>query len=292
MLRMGWLCQSPYEWSQHARIAKASVGMSDAEIHAIAEGPSSAGLVDIDRAVLTMADELRYDAIISDATWANLRKTYSNQQVMELLFTSAQYQLVSMALNTLGIQIEPQAVDFIPKDVTLPATAMRPSAPRLGAPRIPAIEPADWTSEQRALVAPQTRADGTVFNLYKTLINHPKLYTPARPLRLLPSARQPPRPRNARTRHPAHGLEHPHEPTNGLITTKARGLRASAKPRSPRSPPGRPPLAGRRASAPSFSRQTSFAAKRSSRMQLGPNLRTITASRSGSRSSTPSAAIR
>src|SRR5690606_17932209 len=22
MLRMGWLCQSPYEWSQHARIAK------------------------------------------------------------------------------------------------------------------------------------------------------------------------------------------------------------------------------------------------------------------------------
>ena len=64
---------------------------------------------------MRMADELRYDAIISDATWADLRKTYSDIQVMELLFTSAQYQLVSMALNMLGIQIEPQAVDFIPK---------------------------------------------------------------------------------------------------------------------------------------------------------------------------------
>ena len=132
----------------------------------------------IDRAVLRMADELRYDAVISDATWADLRKTYSDQQVMELLFTSAQYQLVSMALNTLGIQIEPQAVDFIPKDVALPATAARPNAPRLTTPRIPAIEPANWTPEQRALIAPQTRPDGTVFNLYKTLINHPKLYTP------------------------------------------------------------------------------------------------------------------
>jgi alkylhydroperoxidase family enzyme len=178
MLRMGWLCQSPYEWSQHARIAKASAGMTDAEIHAIAEGPAAPAWSDIDRAVLRMADELRYDAIISDATWADLRKTYSDIQVMELLFTSAQYQLVSMALNTLGIQIEPQAVDFIPKDVALPATATRPTSPRLTVPRIPAIEPPNWTPEQRALIAPQTRPDGTVFNLYKTLINHPKLYTP------------------------------------------------------------------------------------------------------------------
>ena len=178
MLRMGWLCQSPYEWSQHARIAKASAGMSDAEIHAIAEGPSAPAWSDIDRAVLTMADELRYDAIISDATWADLRKTYSDAQVMELLFTSAQYQLVSMALNTLGIQIEPQAVDFMPKDVGPPRTAARPASLRLATPRIPTIEPASWTAEQRALIAPQTRPDGTVFNLYKTLLNHPKLYTP------------------------------------------------------------------------------------------------------------------
>ncbi len=178
MLRMGWLCQSPYEWSQHARIAKASAGMTEAEIHAIAEGPSAAAWSDIDRAVLTMADELRYDAIISDATWANLRKTYSDKQVMELLFTSAQYQLVSMALNTLGIQIEPTAVDFIPTDLPLPATASRPSASRLSSPRIPPIAVSALTPEQRALVAGQIRPDGSLFNLYQTLVNHPALYTP------------------------------------------------------------------------------------------------------------------
>lgn len=178
MLRMGWLCQSPYEWSQHARIAKASAGMTDAELRAIAADPTAATWSDTDRAVLKMADELRYDAIISDATWAELRKTYSDQQVMELLFTAAQYQLVSMALNTLGIQVEPQAVDFMPTDLPLPATAARPSSPRLATPRIAPIEPANWTAEQRALVAPQIRPDGTLFNLYKTLMNHPKLYGP------------------------------------------------------------------------------------------------------------------
>src|SRR5262245_63203205 len=77
MLRMGWLCQSPYEWSQHARIAKASAGMTDAEIRAIAAAPDAATWSDIDRAVLKMVDELRYDAIISDATWVELSKTYS-----------------------------------------------------------------------------------------------------------------------------------------------------------------------------------------------------------------------
>src|SRR5262245_49119437 len=136
MLRMGWLCQSPYEWAQHARIAKASAGMTDAEVHRIAEGPAAEGWSDIDRAVLTMADELRYDAIISDKTWAELRKTYSDNQVIELLFTSAQYQLVSMALNTLGIQVEPTATDFIPTDLPKPKTASRVTPARLSAPRI------------------------------------------------------------------------------------------------------------------------------------------------------------
>jgi 4-carboxymuconolactone decarboxylase len=178
MLRMGWLCQSPYEWSQHARIAKASAGMTEAEIHRIAEGPNAAGWSDIDQAVLMMTDELRYDAMISDQTWADLRKVYSDKQVMELLYTAAQYQLVSMALNTLGIQLEPTAVDFMPIDLPKPLPATRVAGPRLSTPRIAPIEPSVWTPAQRAMIAPQTQPDGTAFNLYKTMLNHSQLYGP------------------------------------------------------------------------------------------------------------------
>lgn len=178
MLRMGWLCQSPYEWSQHARIAKASAGVSEAEIRAIAEAPDGAMWSDIDRAVMRMADELRYDAMISDATWAELRRVYSDKQVMELLFTAAQYQLVSMALNTLGIQVEPQAVDHMPTDLPLPKLAGRAGGPRLASPRIAPITPDQWTPAQKAIIAPQVRPDGTALNLYTTMLNHPELYGP------------------------------------------------------------------------------------------------------------------
>lgn len=178
MLRMGWLCQSPYEWSQHARIAKASAGMTEAEIRAIAADPNSPLWSPTDRAVLKMADELRYDAMISDATWAELRKTYSDQQIMELFYTSAQYQLVSMALNTLGIQIEPEAVDFMPTDLPLPRAATRPTGPRLITPRVAPIPEAAWTPDQRAMITPQLRPNGEALNLYTTLLNHPKLYGP------------------------------------------------------------------------------------------------------------------
>ena len=178
MLRMGWLCQSPYEWSQHARIAKASAGVNEAEIRAIAEAPQGALWSDIDRAVMRMADELRYDAMISDATWADLRKVYSDKQVMELLFTAAQYQLVSMALNTLGIQVEPQAVDHMPTDLPLPKLAERAAGQRLASPRVAPIAPDRWTPAQKAIIAPQVRPDGTALNLYTTMLNHPELYGP------------------------------------------------------------------------------------------------------------------
>jgi 4-carboxymuconolactone decarboxylase len=177
MLRMGWLCQSEYEWSQHARIAQASAGMTTAEVHRIAEGPNAAGWSDFERTLLRMVDELRYDAMISDATWKALRTKYSDQQIMESLFTAAQYQLVSMALNSLGVQLDPALADRLPTDVQLPKLAARPTTPRPSTPRIKALTLEEMTPEQRELVKPQMR-DGSVPNLYATIANHPKLYGP------------------------------------------------------------------------------------------------------------------
>jgi len=179
MLRMGWLCQSPYEWAQHARIAKAAAGLSEAEVLAIAAAPDNAAVWSpVDRAVLKMADELRYDAMISDATWATLHTIYTDNQVMELLFTSAQYQLVSMALNTLGVQIESTAVDFMPTGPDMPAPATRPAVERLTTPRVAPLRPDEMTAEQHALVASRIEPDGSLMNLYGTLVTNPRLYGP------------------------------------------------------------------------------------------------------------------
>ena len=105
ILRVGWLCQAGYEWGQHVLIGR-TAGLSDEEIERIALGPEEDGWSAEDRWLLRATDELHGDAFISDATWQALAETFSVQQLMDLIFTVGQYNLVSMALNSLGVQPE------------------------------------------------------------------------------------------------------------------------------------------------------------------------------------------
>jgi alkylhydroperoxidase family enzyme len=178
MLRMGWLCQSEYEWSQHARIATTAAVLTDAEVDRIAAGPQAAGWTDFERALLRTVDELRYDAMISDATWNLLRQEYSDQKVIEALYTAANYQLVSMALNSLGVQLDAGLRHRLPTSLPLPKLAGLATGPRLKTPRVPPLAPDQWTEQQRELIAPQKSPDGSVLNLYATMLQHPVLYGP------------------------------------------------------------------------------------------------------------------
>jgi alkylhydroperoxidase family enzyme len=105
ILRIGWLCKAEYEWAQHARIGKRA-GLTDDDLRRIAQGPDAAGISDLDRLLLTAVDELREDACLSEATWNGLAKTYSTQQMMDVVFTVGEYNLVSMALNSFGVQLD------------------------------------------------------------------------------------------------------------------------------------------------------------------------------------------
>lgn len=111
ILRTGWLCRAEYEWAQHVTIARDS-GVTDDEIRRVAEGPDAPGWDDRDRAVLRAADELHADQFICDETWAALSQHYDTRELMDLVFTAGQYTLVSMALNTLGVQLEEGAARF------------------------------------------------------------------------------------------------------------------------------------------------------------------------------------
>lgn len=105
ILRTGWLCQSEYEWGQHVIIGRAA-GVTDEDIGRIKDGPGAPGWSELDAALLCAADELHSDSMISDATWQALSGHYNNEQLIDLVFTVGQYHIVSMALNTLGVQLD------------------------------------------------------------------------------------------------------------------------------------------------------------------------------------------
>ncbi len=178
MLRMGWLCQAEYEWAQHARIAHDSYGFSPEEIRRIAVGPDANGWSETDQAVIHMVDELRYDGTISDTTWAALSKTYSDEQKVELLFTAAQYQLVSMALNSFGIQLD-EILEFrLPTDLPLPPLAEYADASEPTSPRMRPLQFADMNDNQKALIAARFTPKGQVPNFHRVMLNSPLLYGP------------------------------------------------------------------------------------------------------------------
>ena len=106
ILRVGYRCRAGYEWGQHVVIGRAG-GLTDEEIDRIKDGPDAPGWSPAERAVLGATDELHHDQHIGDATWARLSEHLSTQQIMDLVFAVGQYTLVSMALNTLGVQPEP-----------------------------------------------------------------------------------------------------------------------------------------------------------------------------------------
>jgi alkylhydroperoxidase family enzyme len=103
ILRIGWLCRSEYEWAQHVRQGRAA-GL---DTTLIAAGPDAAGWAAEDAIVLRAADDLFADAAISDTTWKALSMQFDNRQLMDIVITTAGYRMVSMALNTLGVQLEP-----------------------------------------------------------------------------------------------------------------------------------------------------------------------------------------
>ena len=111
ILRIGWLCQAEYEWAQHARLGL-TAGLTAEEIARITKGPEAPGWSEFDAAILTAVDELHRDAFISDATWNALAARYNEKQMMDLVFTVGQYNLVSMALNSFGVQLDPGLEGF------------------------------------------------------------------------------------------------------------------------------------------------------------------------------------
>jgi len=105
ILRMGWNCRAEYEWGHHLAIGK-QTGLDDDDIRRISEGPDAAGLDPFEAVLLRAVDELNADTFLSNNTWQALSARYNPQQMLDFIFTAGQYKLLSMVLNSLGIQLE------------------------------------------------------------------------------------------------------------------------------------------------------------------------------------------
>jgi alkylhydroperoxidase family enzyme len=114
IMRIGLLCRSEYEWAAHAPAGRRA-GLTAADVQRIIAGPGPGPAApgdSFDLALLRAVDELYQHDAITDATWTTLSATYDAIQMLDLLTTIGGYRMVSMAHNTLGVQLEPGAERF------------------------------------------------------------------------------------------------------------------------------------------------------------------------------------
>jgi 4-carboxymuconolactone decarboxylase len=111
LMRIGVLCRSEYEWAAHMRVGK-SVGMTDVDVERIARGPDAPGGDELETTLLRATDELYRDDRISDETWGELAARLDTRQLLDVLFAVGGYRTASMAINSAGVQLDPNMADF------------------------------------------------------------------------------------------------------------------------------------------------------------------------------------
>ncbi len=105
ILRVAVLRGVEYEWRQHVYIAR-ELGVTEDELGRIAEGSRAAGWSPFEGKLLQAVDELVIDAQLSDETWAVLAGELDQHQLMDLVFTVGNYDLLAMVFLSFGVPVD------------------------------------------------------------------------------------------------------------------------------------------------------------------------------------------
>ena len=171
-LRTAWLTRSNYLWAHQAAAAR-RVGLASEELRRIAQGSDAAGWDAFEAALLRAVDELHVDSFVSDATWRALTARYNTNQLVDLVDSVGAFTLHAGAINSLGVEIEADAPDRLPSGIPYSVAANRTNVRLVGKePRIPPLDPTEWTPELRKRFDPNGSGQRAA-NVFVTFVRNP-----------------------------------------------------------------------------------------------------------------------
>jgi len=108
ILRAAQLAGGDYEFAQH-RPMGLSCGLSAAQVDGLADWRKRSDFSERQRAILGYADGMAAEKGVDDRTFAELRKHFNDQEIVELTVTAAFYGMVSQITRSLAVKLEPNA---------------------------------------------------------------------------------------------------------------------------------------------------------------------------------------
>jgi alkylhydroperoxidase family enzyme len=98
-----------YEWRQHVAIALA-LGVTQAQIDAVERGAyGDASLNEAERALLAFGREVVEKVRVGDATFAAMRRHFSDQEIVESIFTLGFYMMMARLTEATETDLDPAA---------------------------------------------------------------------------------------------------------------------------------------------------------------------------------------
>jgi alkylhydroperoxidase family enzyme len=105
ILRIGWRLKSEYEFCQHVAVAK-RIKMSEQDILGVRDPDACTSYNELDRAVIRMTDELIERAEISPATRAIISRSFTPEQMVELLLAVGNWTMFAIFLKNAEIPLD------------------------------------------------------------------------------------------------------------------------------------------------------------------------------------------
>ena len=111
IMRTAWLCKARYMWSSHLRTSL-GFGLEPELFKPLQIGASDPYFTPFEQTIIRATEDLVNDRLISDVNWAALSAEWSNQQLLDFMFTVGAYVTVAGVMRSTGVEREPELLEL------------------------------------------------------------------------------------------------------------------------------------------------------------------------------------
>lgn len=106
ILRTTWLRRADNEFAQHIILGKRA-GLVSEDIERVIQGPEAPGWQHNDATLVQAVDDIVEKDRVSPSTMAALAESYSNKEIMDMIFLVGNYSVLGSAVNSFDIPLDP-----------------------------------------------------------------------------------------------------------------------------------------------------------------------------------------
>ena len=114
IMRLAWLTKAVFMWSSHLNTS-VMCGLSPKMYEPIKIGASDPYFSEFERTVILATEDLVNGYEVSASNWQKLKVEWSDEQMLDFLFTVGAYMTIAYVMRSCGVQRQPELLELAEK---------------------------------------------------------------------------------------------------------------------------------------------------------------------------------